>query len=195
MRGQRGKGGGETLRSTCMHAPCRARLRITAGPTPETWGPVAGERGSRLSRPSPPGSPAHSSISDLAGALGCSPAAESRRPQEQREALLTPGPFMRLRVVGRLGLLQRLVCTASASHPASGHRGRPAAPTLSKWLPNHWVLWPHREPGKGRGLRRPHLLRMCPQEPVKALMTTHVSGAALASGDGSENTIRVLLLR
>lgn len=128
MRGQRGKGGGETLRSTCMHAPCRARLRITAGPTPETWGPVAGERGSRLSRPSPPGSPAHSSISDLAGALGCSPAAESRRPQEQREALLTPGPFMRLRVVGRLGLLQRLVCAASASHPASGHRGRPAAP-------------------------------------------------------------------
>lgn len=116
------------LRSTCMHAPCRARLHITAGPTPETWGPVAGERGSRLSRPSPPGSPAHSSISDLTGALGCSLAAESRRPQEQREALLTPGPFMRLRVVGRLGLLQRLVCRASASYPASGHRGLPAAP-------------------------------------------------------------------
>lgn len=120
------------LRSTCMRAPCRARLWHHSRARPPDLGHCGGGEGEQgaaaLSWSSPPGSPAHSSISDLAGALGCSPAAESRRPQERRETFLTlGGPSMRLRVVVGLGLLQRLVCRASASHPDSGHKGRPAA--------------------------------------------------------------------
>lgn len=99
------------LRSPCTRAPCRVRLASRQGPPRP--GPLRRERGEQgaaaLSWSSLPGSPAHSSVSDLADAPGRSPDAESRRPREQREALLTPGPSMGLRVVEGLGLLQRSV--------------------------------------------------------------------------------------
>ena len=59
------------LRSTCMHAPCRARLWHHGRARPPDLGHCGGGEGEQgaaaLSWSSPPGSPAHSSISDLAG--------------------------------------------------------------------------------------------------------------------------------
>lgn len=135
------------LRSTCMRAPCRARPAPQGPPRRGALWRGRGGAGSAGPHRLGPRLTAPSLTRRCSGMLpGCrkqeAPGAE-RGPSD-------PRPFHEACGRGAAGILQRLVCRASASHPASGHRGLLLPPALSKWLPNHWVLWSHREPGKGR---------------------------------------------
>lgn len=107
--------------------PLQSEAGVMAGP-PQTWAPAAGEGELRSAGPHCL-DPRLTAPSLTSQALWDAPWTQrAGGPREQREALLTPGPSMGLRVVWGLGLLQRSMCRVSASQPASGHRGCPATP-------------------------------------------------------------------
>ena len=170
--------------------PLQSEAGVMAGP-PQTWAPAAGEGELRSAGPHCL-DPRLTAPSLTSQALRDAPWTQrAGGPREQREALLTPGPSMGLRVVWGLGLLQRSMCRVSASQPASGHSHPLPSPSgfLTTGCSGHTG---------SQGGDKGSASHTCPehaQEPVKGLMTARVSGMALAGGDGSRNTIRVLLLR
>ena len=72
---------------------CPLQSEAGHGRAPPDLGPCSGRGGAALGWSSLPGSPAHSSISDLTGALGRSLDAESRRPPGAERGPSDPRPF------------------------------------------------------------------------------------------------------